>query len=81
MEAGEPPPQQQQWRLVAVSKRALEFRPDGAASADIPLSAGRKTSVGRAPENDVRLPASWVQISSRHAEFNWSEEEVRGRAG
>ena len=70
----------QAWRLRALSKRALQFRPDGNESPDIPLRLDAPTAIGRAPDNDVRLPPTWTQISSRHAQLAWDEAQAR-RAG
>lgn len=69
---------QQSWRLVALSKRALEFHPDGSGTSAIPLPPDRRTRIGRAPENDVRLPPNWIQISSKHCELFWDQTQVRG---
>lgn len=50
--------------------------PPGAASSDLVLPAGGRLRVGRAPENDVRLPPGWIQISSKHCEFAWDAAKV-----
>lgn len=64
------------FRLEAVGGRALHFKgADG--SPDLPLSSGHRTRIGRAPDNDVRLPPDWVQISSKHCVLTFSEKEVR----
>jgi hypothetical protein len=64
------------FQLVAVGGRALHFQGAG-GSPNLPLSSKQPTRIGRAPDNDVRLPADWVQISSRHCVVTYSPEQVR----
>ena len=65
------------YRLMARSPGALNF-PAGGSSPNVVLSAGRVTRFGRAPDSDVRLPANWIWISSRHCELYYEEAQVRG---
>ena len=49
-------------------------------SCDLALLTNQPTRIGRSPDNEIQLPASWIQLSTFHCQLTYQPEEVRGRA-
>jgi hypothetical protein len=64
------------FRLVATSQRSQAFHGGVDGGSNLALSSGRLLKIGRAPDNDVKLPPDWIQISSKHCEVFFSPEKV-----
>lgn len=65
------------YRLVASSARSQGFTGGLGGGGDLQLSTSAPLRIGRALDNDVRLPPDWIQISSKHCTISYVPDQVR----
>jgi hypothetical protein len=65
------------YKLEAKSSRSHSFKGGVNGGGDLLLSPDKPTRIGRAPDNDVKLPPDWIQISSRHCSITYVPDQVQ----